>query len=576
MLMRKLPYLKYYRYVLFNLKEELVLVMLGLASALLGLAVPLISKLVIDRAYSQNDFRLFFILFLIGGFIILLNESLNYLINYLTQKVNLRIRNVLSAESFAKCIRLPYSFFQENPSSASVFNLQFDVEQVSQFVSQAVPQFILIFLRAVFIMAAIFYLDWKIAAAFLLVSPLALFLPVYFNKKIEVKDRKWVESSQGIFLRLQETFSNIKLLKLFDTYDQHTQERIFDLRKSFDTFLDKLRLELRLHIAGLTLNKLFSGIFVLYCGYGLFAKSLSLGTLSAILLYLGQIFQIHNSFLGFLYGLPQFLVSSKRLEHITNVQFEAKPGIINPGVKAKGWNIGFDKVSFKYKDRGLLFSKVSFVIESGSLVGLVGLSGCGKTTIINLMLGVLSPEEGRVCIDGVNIVDLDQAFLRKHTAVAPQEIFLWDSSIASNISYGLGGDLPLAKIKGAAKIACIDDFIESLEKGYDTIIGEDACRLSEGQKQKIALARAVIREPRILFLDEATAHLDAKNESDVFENLRKALPRATIIFVSHNRALLEKSDKICFVHSKNLIEVGSHNELLARYKDYVIAIGLAF
>jgi ABC-type multidrug transport system fused ATPase/permease subunit len=424
-------------------------------------------------------------------------------------------------------------------------------------------------------MAAIFYLDWRVAVAFLLVSPLALFLPVYFNKKIEVKDKKWVESSQGIFLRVQEIFSNIRLLKLFNTYDQHTEERVFDLRRSFDLFLDKLRLELRLHIAALTLNKLFAGVFVLYCGYGLFAKSLSLGTLSAILLYLGQIFQIHNSFLGFLYGLPQFLVSSKRLEHITNVQFVSSPGIINPDLKAQGGNISFDKVSFKYKDRGHLLLRVSFGIESGSLVGLVGFSGCGKTTIINLMLGVLAPEEGQVCIDGVNVSDLDQAFLRKHIAVAPQEIFLWNSSIAQNISYGLEG-VSLVKIKDAAKIARIDDFIESLEKGYDTIIGEDACRLSEGQKQRIAITRAVIRKPQILFLDEATAHLDAKNEKGIFDNLRRDLPRATIIFVSHNRALLEKADKICFVHGRDLVELGSHNELLARHKDYAVAVGPVF
>jgi ABC-type bacteriocin/lantibiotic exporter with double-glycine peptidase domain len=565
--MYKIPSLQYYRYLLINLREELFVVFLSLASALIGLAVPYISKLVIDRAYAQKNFHLFFILSLIGGVIVIFNEILNYVTNYISQKISLRIRNSLSAEVFTKSIQLPYSYFQDNPSSQSVHHLQFDVELISQFVSETIPQLIFNFLRLIFIIAVIFYLDWRIAIAFLLISPLALLLPMYSNSKLKVSNEKWAEDSQRIFVRLHEVFCNIKLIKLFDTHDKHIKERISDLKNSFELCSDRLRLELNLFIASLTLNRFFLGALLLYCSYGLFNQKMSLGTLSAIALYLSQIFQIHNSLVCFLYSVPRFLVSSKRLEHITNMRLtiRSEPIKIDQGKIIQ--DLSFDRVAFQYKNRSLLFSDVSFEVKSGSTMGLVGLSGCGKSTIINLILGLFTPTAGGVFIGGINVGDFDRSFLHEYVAVVPQELFLWNASLADNIAYGLK-NASIAKIKEAARLACIDEFIETLKKKYDTIVGEDACRLSEGQKQRVSVARAIIRNPRILLLDEATAHLDIKNENDIFNNLRKYLPETTIIFVAHGQGLLEKADKVCFLHNQYLIESASHKELLAENRDY--------
>jgi ABC-type multidrug transport system fused ATPase/permease subunit len=210
---------------------------------------------------------------------------------------------------------------------------------------------------------------------------------------------------------------------------------------------------------------------------------------------------------------------------------------------------------------------VSFKVKSGSTLGLVGLSGCGKSTIINLILGLLTPTSGGVFIDGTNIENFDRSLLHEYIAVVPQELFLWNTSIADNISYGLK-NTSIDRIKEAARLACIDDFIETLKKKYDTIVGEDACRFSEGQKQRLCIARAVIRNPRVLLLDEATAHLDIKNENDIFNNLRKHLSETTIIFVAHNQTLLEKADKVYFLHNQKLFESASHRKLLAENSDY--------
>jgi ABC-type bacteriocin/lantibiotic exporter with double-glycine peptidase domain len=394
-----------------------------------------------------------------------------------------------------------------------------------------------------------------------------LFFPIHFNRKIEVKDKRWAESSQGIFERLQEVFGNIKLIKYFDTHKIHINERLIDLKNSFKIYFDKLRLELKLQISSLLLNKFFWGALVLYCSYGVFSQKLSVGTLSAIVLYLGQLFQIHNSFLNFLYSVPQFLVSSKRLEHITEMGLIAKTEIIKNNQERIFQDIRFDRVSFQYKDRPLLFCEISFKVKSGSTMGLVGLSGSGKSTMINLILGLLNPTSGSVLIDGIDVRSTDGSFFHEYVAVVPQELFLWNASIADNISYGLK-DVPITKIKEVARLTCLDDFIETLKNKYDTVIGEDACRLSQGQKQRLTIARAVIRDPRVLLLDEATAHLDTKNEKEIFNNLRKHLSKTTIIFVSHSQALLEMADKICFLHNKNLVESVSHRELLIKNRDY--------
>ena len=260
--------------------------------------------------------------------------------------------------------------------------------------------------------------------------------------------------------------------------------------------------------------------------------------------------------------LQNGLISLERAEKVV----DEKPEDYSPvgGVNVFDFKgaIKFDNVSFGYKKDQKVLNSISFETKPGELIALVGESGGGKSTLIDLISAYYFPSTGRVTIDGHSIKKIDLNFLRKHIAIVPQEVVLFHESIRTNIKYG-SFDATDKEIKNAAKIAHADLFIDGFSKKYETVVGERGVKLSVGQKQRIAIARAVLRDPKILILDEPTSALDSETEKYVTEALDKVMKGRTTFVIAHRLSTVRKADKILVLEQGKIIESGTHNELMA-------------
>jgi len=309
------------------------------------------------------------------------------------------------------------------------------------------------------------------------------------------------------------------------------------------------------------LNKLISGIILLYGGYQVIRGDLTLGSLTALMIYLTQALGAFKSMAGFYENIFVNSVSYQRLAEILDIKTEIRDKEGAAGAKILKGKIEFHDVHFTYQKDGFVLKGVNFTIKPGSKIALVGKSGCGKTTLLSLILRLYNLEKGSILIDGQNIKDVKLKSLKEQIGICLQEALLWNDTLANNILYGKD-DASYEEMVKAAKIAQIDKFIFKLPQGYDSLIGEMACKLSEGQKQRVAIARTVIKRPSILILDEAMSSLDSETEEKIIDNIKNEFRDSTIIVVSHRLSTVKKMELAYFLEGPADIYIGSHEELL--------------
>jgi len=313
------------------------------------------------------------------------------------------------------------------------------------------------------------------------------------------------------------------------------------------------------------MNKVVIGIIAFFGGYQVIKGTMTLGSLTAIMVYLSQIVHLHSSFAMFFQKIAMGLISCKRIDDI----LKQRPMVAKGGNKVifKGGEIIFRDVAFGYVDKEPILNNATLDIRSGSHISIAGRSGCGKTTLLNLLLKLYEPSSGEILIDGHNIEDLDSSSLRGQIGVALQEPFLWNDTIENNIRYGKDDSL-LEEVLYVAKICDVDDFVKLLPEGYQAIIGESGSKVSEGQKQKIAIARALIKRPKILILDEAFSSMDSASEEKILSNIKDNYREMTLISVSHRLSTVMSADSVCFLMGPGEIISGFHEDLLQNSKEY--------
>jgi len=541
-------------------------------TVLLGLVNPYLAKLIIDKAYGNRDLKLFIILVAIGGTIFVFNGIINGATNYLKNYIRLRININLHLKIFKKLQKLPYGFFQDGSTGENLYKLTYDIEQVTQFITDTLPQAVSLLPKALFILAIVLYLNWRMALFALALTPFLYLVPYYFTQRLRKALMVWIEVSEGIFKQLHEVLTHIQLIKAFGKENYELRHYIKSLIEKIRFALGKTKLEISDSIANSLANRIILGLITFYGGYQLIKGQMTLGTLSAITIYLSQLSGLQGSFAQFFQQISLGLVSCGRLEAIWDVQHHAVIEDKNAReiIFSKG-SIEFRNVTFGYRqDRGVL-ENLSFFIEGGSCIALVGPSGCGKTTLINLILRLYNLDAGQILIDGYDTRHIKSKSLYAQIGVVLQEPYLWNDTIQNNIKYGKE-DANFKEVREAAEIACIDDFINTLPQGYNAVIGERASKISEGQKQRIAIARAVIKRPKILILDEALSSVDAHIEARIIDNIRASLKTTTIIIVSHRFSAIKRTDLIFFLNSPDKIDKGIHEELLKdnpKYQNYL-------
>jgi ATP-binding cassette subfamily B protein len=560
---------KFCRYLFPYWKKEVLILFLSGASVILGLINPYLTKLIIDKAYANKDLKLFIIMIIAGGIVFILSGAVSALSNYLNRYIRQRVKFDLNRRMFGKLQNLPYTFFIRTSTGENLFKISYDIDHGAHFITEVLPRLVSLFPRSVFIFAIVLYLEPNMALFALALMPFLYLSPCYFIHRLKKALQGWVEDSEVIFDRVQEVLSRMQLVKVFGKEKFEARRHIRRMIKNTRIFLKNSKLEAVSFVAANAVSRLILGLIIFYGGYQVITNKMSLGSLTAITIYLSQLAGLQNSLIQFFQPLGS--ISAARVQKI----FDSQPSSLEERqareILLPEGTIVFRGITFGYLPEEPVLQNLSFRIRGGSCVGLVGHSGCGKSTLVNLLLRLYKPHKGRIFIDAEDIIRIKAVSFYRQIGVALQEPWLWNDTIENNIRYGCQ-EASFEEIKEAARISCVDDFIIGLPQGYDTVIGENACRISQGQKQRIALARAVIKKPRVLILDEALSCVDAQTEDRIINNLKKIFTDTTLIIISHRLSTIKKMDLIYFLAGPDKIDINTHQGLLdnnIKYRNYL-------
>jgi ATP-binding cassette, subfamily B, bacterial len=460
---------------------------------------------------------------------------------------------------FEKIIWLPLTFFDSRRVGELMSRVTSDVATLQDTFSFTLAESLRQILTLVFGTAFLFYFAPHLTIFMLLTFPVIVVSAIIFGKFIRKLSRRTQDKLAEANVILEESFQSVSVIKAF------TNE-LFEITR-FNKAINET-----VDIA--TYGAKFRAIFISFIIFVIFGGIVAVGWYGATLVQSGEIktgglfsFVIYTSIIGFsIQGLGEIysqlqraIGASERVLEILQEEDESQP--VTEAVKLEG-KITFENVSFAYPTRkeSEILNQLSFTIDSGEKVALVGQSGAGKSTIINLIMRFYPVSAGAVKVDGVNIEDFNLIAYRQNIGIVPQEIILFGGTIEANISYGKPG-ASFEEIKEAARKANALEFIEGFPEKFSTLVGERGIKLSGGQRQRIAIARAILKDPAILILDEATSSLDAKSEVLVQEALEKLMEGRTTVIIAHRLSTIKKVDRIFVIQEGKIAETGTHIEL---------------
>lgn len=558
---------RFNKYLLRYWKFELITLILGNFAIVLSLVNPYIGKNILDKGILAKDIRAFVIYTLLGVGVYVLGLVMNNIHRYFKNYIIRRIRIDLAKDIFKRFNRYSLRLFQDRSSGSNLFRVGNDTTAAINIINDTLPNIITCIFKLILITAIIIFINWKILILVIVYQLLVLLQINLFIKRIERFFILNLEKSEDIFAILNQFFRHIYIIKVFGTMAG-------EIKRLFHFFIAKVRIDIkntRLMIVVDTLNsisnKLFFGVIGFYGSILVIRGQLTLGSLGAIMAYIAQATGAYSALLNLGKQIVLNRISLQRVSELMDAPIEIKEKYNAKNIILNRGQIEFRNVNFGYKKDKYILNNMSFVIQPCAHVAIAGNSGCGKTTILNLILRLYDVNKGAILLDDYDIKDIKFKSIYTQIGIATQEPFLWDYSIRDNIAY-TKNHATLVEIIRASKIAQIYEFVESLPNSFDTLIGEDACRISQGQKQRIAIARAVIKQPKILILDEAMSSLDSDTEDNIIDNIRNEFPNSTVIIVSHRISTIKRMDLVYFFENESNMNIGTHQFLLEQSQKY--------
>jgi len=543
-----------------------------LAATATALAPPLLAKYALDDGIRQQDLEKLW--WIVGAFLVagLLNWGMSYAQTYLTGWVGERILADLRNRLFDHLQRLSLGFFERNRAGVLISRLTNDVEAIDQLVTDGVTSLVQNTLTLVGTAIILFVLDWRLALATLIVIPFMSVATVIFRKR-SARAYSAVRERLGLVTAtLAEDIAGMRIVQAF-TREQTNMRNFREVTERYrDSNMETVVLNgLYFPFVDL-LSSVALAVVLGYGGHLYFQGDVTLGTLFAFMLYVQNFFDPVQQ-LSQLYGT--FLSATAALDKIVDV-LDQEPEVLDaPGAQplphVEG-NVRFEDVRFGYGEGPEVLHGLDLDVPAGTTVALVGHTGAGKSTIAKLLARFYDPREGGIEIDGHDLRDVTQASLRHQLGIVPQEGFLFAGTVTDNIAFGRPDAAPEDVLRAAETIGA-HDFIIRLENGYETQLQERGSRLSLGQRQLVALARALLADPRILILDEATSSVDIGTERKIERALRTLLAGRTAFVIAHRLSTIRDADLIVVLEHGQVVEQGSHDELMAKRGLYTSLYG---
>ena len=475
--------------------------------------------------------------------------------------VGQRILADLQKSMFGHLVNGDLSFFHNHSSGALIAHFINDVEKMRGTVAGVITAIGRDSLTLIFLIGVMFYQDWLLTLASFFAFPTAILPLVKIGKKIRKVSANTQNEIGQFTTLLNETFTGIRHVKAAGMEDYEKSRASTLIEKVFKLVFRAARTKAAAYPIMETLGGTAIVIVICYGGWQVIEGTRSTGTFFSFVTALLLAYDPVKKLVNLNAQLQEGLAATERVFKVLDVhpKIVDQPNALRVD-EAKG-NIIFENISFSYLENVPLIDKISLTIKKGQTVALVGHSGAGKTTILNLICRFFDPASGRITLDGTDIRKITMSSLRSNLALVSQDVTLFNDTIKENIAYGTK-ETALPEIQKAAKHAAAHDFIMELPDGYDTMIGENGVKLSGGQRQRIAIARAMLKNAPILLLDEATSSLDTKSERAVQEALSNLMQNRTTIVVAHRLSTIQSADLIHVIDEGRIAESGNHEELL--------------
>jgi ATP-binding cassette subfamily B protein len=558
-------YRRILEYILPYWRKLTLVLALSLIATLLGLAQPYITKLLIDEALLRRNAQA---LVTVAGLMVvvtIVGFALNALSSYRYIAASAAVLFDMRLSVYRHLQKLSPRFYTRTKLGEIVSRLNNDISEVQRVAADtllAAVSNIIFLVGSVTIMVL---LNWKLFLLSIVLIPVSVLALKHYRRKLTDRIRGMRERSADIGSFLIESLMGMRLVVTSNTQDSEVER----FREKNQSFIDALlSMQLASYLAGAfpgTMLTLSTALVFLYGGKLVIDQRMTIGALVAFMAYHMRLLAPIQNLMGLYTSVATARVSLNRVFEILDTPVEVTEAPDAVGLEQVKGEIEFDRVTLRHDRENVVLDSVSFNIPAGSLCAIAGASGVGKSTIADLLLRFYDPQLGAVRLDGRDLREIRLSDLRRHVVLVEQSPFLFNTTIAENVRYGRP-EATSEEITRAAQAASIDSFIRSLPEGYDTQVGERGLALSAGERQRIALARAVLRDPEVLILDEPTASVDPIAEQNIAAELSLRMRGRTTVIISHRLSLVERADLVIVIDGGRVVEMGRPRELLANRK----------
>ena len=544
-------------------------VVLGMVvGSLLQLVLPFLTQSIVDVGIKNQNIGFIWLILLAQLMLTFSRTAIDFIRRWLLLHISMRVNISLVSDFFIKLLKLPMSFF-DTKLMGDLMQRMNDHSRVNNFLTSQALSVTFAMLTFVVFSVVLFFYNKLVFAIFLLGSILYGGWMTLFLKRRKVLDYELFEQQAINNNKIYEFITSMQEIKLQDCEQRRRWEWEDTQVDLFNVQMKSLKLQQTQEAGSILINEVKNIVITVVAAAAVIHGQMTLGMMLAVQYIIGQLNSPVEQLMNFFYSLQDVRISLERINEIHRAEDENGKDGLRTSLVDDGKGIDIEDIMFKYDPHALrkTLDDVTIRIPKGKVTAIVGASGSGKTTLVKLMLGYYPVLEGHINIGGTDINTLNKKWWRRQCGVVMQDGVIFSESIARNIAVD-DGDIDKERLLKAARIACIHDYVMSLPLKYNTKIGRDGVGLSQGQRQRILIARAVYKNPDYIFLDEATNSLDANNERAIVENLDKFYQGKTVVIVAHRLSTVRNADQIVVIDHGKVVETGNHETLTAKRGAY--------